>query len=329
MPRSLALAALLWAVVCAVALAEERTRADVDRTVRSLDPEDASLAWARRRRAVPSEQGWNFAVRAAWLHQFPASVDGGGRMEVDRLLLRFGVGYSPRPEIPLSVSFGYRYDGYRFDGGTAFPSAPWGDIHSLRASIPLGFPLGKRWLFFALPTVRTTVEDGARLEDGITWGVLGGVVYRLNDRLTLGPGLGVLGEIEDDTSIFPVLLIEWRIRPNLLLKTGEGLGATQGPGLFLEWMAAPCWTFSIGGRFDRNRFRLDDHGVAPGGVGQETAYALLLAATWTPRENVDVFGSLGASFFGNLRLEDEGGAWLQDEDYDPVPFVGLGASIRF
>ena len=70
-------------------------------------------------------------------------------------------------------------------------------------------------------------------------------------------------------------------------------------------------------------------GVAPGGIGQETAFALLVAATWSPKDSVEVFASLGASFLGNLRLEDERGNFLLGEDYEAAPFVGLGATFRF
>ena len=312
-------------------LAPRATRLDFDRTVRSAESGGPGGSWSKRRDMPPLRRGFSLFLRGAWVHQFEAKIDDGGRMDVDRLLLRASLSYSPKPGIPITLTLGYRYDGYRWGGPGTFGAAPWGDVHSLRATLPLALPLGKgkRWLILALPTVRTTVEEGADLSDGVTWSVLGGAIYKANDRLSIGPGVGVVGELEDATSVFPILLVEWQITSTLSLKTGEGLGATQGPGLFLEWDPAGCWIFSFGGRYERLRFRLDDHGVAPKGIGQETSFPLVVAARYDFSERFHASATLGVNFFGSVRLEDESGNRITSEDYDPAFFVGFGFGLRF
>ena len=297
----------------------------VDAAVRRLDRRGGA------RGSVPARggRGWGLGLEGLWVHQLATDLDEGGRFHVNRAALRANVSYSPKPGMPITLSLGYRYDGYRFGSGGAFGGAPWGDVHSLRATVPVFLPLGERWFVIGGLFVRSTVEDGARLDDGLTAGGFAGASYRVSDRLSIGPGFGLVGELEDDLGFFPVVVVDWKITPSLTFKTGRGLGATQGPGLFLEWTPSPRWQLSVGGRYDRNRFRLDDRGLAPGGVGQETAFATLVAAQYALRDDLDLSANVGTSFQGNLRLETERGDFLQSSDYDIAFFVGLGIDLRF
>ncbi len=275
-------------------------------------------------------RGWGFDGRLAALRQFETDIDGGGRMTVDRLFAQANVSYSPKPGMPFTVSFGYRFDGYDFDGQAtgAFPGRPWADVHTFSVAVPLFVPVSERWFVLAIPVIRTTVEQGAAWDDGITGGGIVGASYKISDRLRIGPGLGVFTQLEDDPTIFPVLLVDWSITPRLALKTGRGLGATQGPGVFLEYQPSECLLFALGGRYDKLRFRLDDEGSAPRGIGEESAWAVVLGARWQATRRIELNLSVGMSFRGELRLEDRDGNRLVREDHDPAPFVGLGFSLR-
>jgi len=274
--------------------------------------------------------GWGLEVRTAALRQFASDIDGGGRLEVGRLFTQANVSYSPKPKMPLTVSFGYRFDGYDFDGRATgpFPGRPWSDVHSFTVGVPVFVPISPRWFLLAVPVVRTSAEDGAAFEDGISAGGFVGASYKVNDRLRIGPGIGVLTQIEDDPSIFPVILVDWQLARTVRLKTGRGLGATQGPGIFLEWEPNRRWKLAAGGRFDSLRFRLDKRGVAPGGVGEESGLAVVLGATFRASTRAEFAISAGMSFMGELRLEDRDGNLLIREDYDPAPFLGLGFTLR-
>ena len=329
MPNTLALLVLI--ALFLLPLADARAEPapldarTVDATVRQLDRRGGGRGGVRAR----GKRGWGLALEGLWVHQLATDLDDGGRFHVNRAALRANVSYSPKPGMPITLSLGYRYDGYQFRSGGVFDGAPWGDVHSLRATVPVFLPLGERWFAIGGLFVRSTVEDGARLDDGLTAGGFAGASYRVSDRLSIGPGFGIVGELEDDPSFFPVVVVDWKITPTLAFKTGRGLGATQGPGLFLEWTPSPRWQFSLGGRYDRNRFRLNNSGLAPGGIGQETAFALLVAAQVALRDNLDLSANVGTSFLGNLRLETERGDFLQSTDYDITFFVGLGINVRF
>ena len=318
--------------------------AHADDATRAADIRDAVAVWttpppgteappatqAPRLERRMGRRGWGFEYRLAALHQFETDIDGGGRFTANRVFTQANVSYSPKPRMPFTVSFGYRFDGYDFDGRAtgAFPGRPWADVHTFSVAVPLFVPLSKRWFMLAIPVIRTTVEDGAAWDDGITGGGIIGATYKVNDRLSIGPGFGVFTELEDDPSFFPVLLVDWEIAPRLRVKTGRGLGATQGPGVFLEYTPNRRWTLSLGGRFDKLRFRLDDDGVAPGGVGEESALATVVAARWQATRRLAFSASVGMSFLGELRLEDRNGNRIVREDYDPAPFVGLGFTLE-
>jgi hypothetical protein len=66
------------------------------------------------------------------------------------------------------------------------------------------------------------VERGVNLRDGISPAIIDGASYPFSDRLTLGPGVGIVGQPEDDTSYFPVVLIKWKMTDRLSLETGDG-----------------------------------------------------------------------------------------------------------
>ena len=132
-----------------------------------------------------------------------------------------------------------------------------------------------------VPSFRVTKESGADTGDATTGGGFAGFSYRFSDRLTIGPGIGVISQIEDSASVFPVLIIDWKISDSLSFSTGRGLGATLGPGLILNWEPYSKWTFSLGGRYERLRFRLDNDRIAPKGIGDDRAFPVFGGITYS------------------------------------------------
>jgi outer membrane receptor protein involved in Fe transport len=172
-------------------------------------------------------------------------------------------------------------------------------------------------------------ESGAALGDSVSGGGFAGFSYRFGDRLTIGPGVGAMTQIEDSPDIFPVLLIDWKITDRLRLETGRGLGATRGPGLILRWDVSDRWDLSVGGRYEKLRFRLDREGVAPDGVGSDRSFPLFCGATYrfTPRAEASLVG--GVALGGELLLEDENGNRIAEEDYGQAGFLGVAFGLRF
>jgi hypothetical protein len=256
-------------------------------------------------------------------------LDGGGKFYVDRFFLQGGLAYSMGPRRRVSFSVGAGRDRYDFSDDFGFADKPWDRIDQLRLSVPVTWAVDEQWALFAVPTLRFYGESGASVGDSATGGALAGVSYRFNDRLAIGPGLGVLSQLEDSVNVFPILIVDWKITNRISLETGRGLGATQGPGLNLNYRLSDAWTFGLGARYESLRFRLDDKGSAPDGVGENSSIPLYLSATYSRGRDLQVSAIAGVDLNGELRLEDSEGRRLARDNYETAPFLGATFSVRF
>lgn len=275
--------------------------------------------------------GWSFPLEGAYVRQFDTDIDNdGGDFSVDRVFLQAGVTYTIKKRRSVSLSLGYGFDGYDFSGETGFAGLrPWKNINTFRISTPILWGLDDKWTLFFMPSVRFSGESGVNLGDSTHGGFFAGGSYRFGDRLTIGPGIGVVTQIEDNASVFPVLLITWRITDSLTLETGRGLGATLGPGLFLNWKPSDKWRVAFGGRFEKLRFRLNEDGIAPDGVGEDRSFPILAGVSYHFSPKIQASLMAGLELGGKFELDDENGNEITEEDYDTAPFAGFSIRFRF
>ncbi len=276
-----------------------------------------------------SSDAWQVSMDGGFVSQFDGSLDTGGEFGSDRYFLRAGLSRRIDADWSAGLSLGYGETRYDFSGGSGIGgSAPWSRIRQLRVSASLRFRADEHWSFIAIPSLRYFEESGAE-GDGSQVGLLAAAAYRFSDRLTLGPGLGVFSGLGEDSDVFPILLVDWKIAENWQLETGRGLGASRGPGLSLKWRPSGEWTFGLGARYEKTRFRLDGAGAAPGGVGEDRSVPVSLTATYAPTPQVDITLLGGVEFAGSLKLEDSQRRLLTQSDYDTAPFAGLSINIRY
>jgi hypothetical protein len=269
--------------------------------------------------------GWSTSVQGGSIHAFETDMTGGGGFSVNRYYIEGGLGYLFRADRMVSFSVGYGQDDYNFSG---VASEPWNNIDNYRASIFTRWGLSEKWMLFAAPSIRSYGEAGVSLDDSLTAAVFGGATFRVNDRLTLGPGLGVVGQIEDRPRYFPVLIVDWKITDRLSLGTGGGLASTAGPGLTLSYKASRHWNYELSTRYEIKRFRLDHSGIAPNGVGEDRNIPLLGGIAYQVYPGTSVSGLFGYNFGGKLSLEDRDGKYVSSKDYDSAFFMGLIFRIR-
>jgi hypothetical protein len=277
-----------------------------------------------------SDSKWSTFIRGGYVHQFDTDIDDSkGSFASDRLFIQPGITYAPDHTRSFSLAIGYGYDGYDFQGETGFNAAkPWDDIHSFRFSTPIRVNKGPSWSFFVVPTLRITGESGADISDSLTGGGFAGFAYRFNKRFSIGPGIGIVTQIEDDASIFPVLIINWKITDRLSFETGRGIGATLGPGISLNWKITEQYHFSLGGRYEKLRFRLDDAAETPKGIGQDESFPVFVGITYKFRSSATISLIGGIETGGELQLEDQHGNVLEKQDYESAPFFGFSFSYR-
>jgi hypothetical protein len=226
------------------------------------------------RRGQPT--GLGFRIRGAALHQFGTDIDGGGDFDVTRTAAEASVRYAFSETSFVGLAAGFGWDGYGFSPGAQIGGQdPWSEIQSLRISAPVIVDLTEKWRMLAIPILRFTAEHAADWNDGLTGGGIIGFSYQIGKRLRLGPGIGVLSELEDDPTIFPVILIDWRPTDRLRFETGRSLGSSQGPGFLATYTFLPWLEGSLGFRYEKQRFRLASNSAAQGGIAEDRGFPVL------------------------------------------------------
>ncbi|MBT8076556.1 MAG: transporter, partial [Gammaproteobacteria bacterium] len=113
------------------------------------------------------------------------------------------------------------------------------------------------------------------------------------------------------------------------LSTGRGLAASRGPGLTLSYKLNDDWSLGLAGRYEDQEFRLDDKGVAPGGIGRDQSVPLVFNASLTPNSKLNFNVFAGVEFAGKLKIKDADDVVVEESKYDPAPIFGATAQIRF
>jgi len=270
--------------------------------------------------------GWSPFFRGGSTYNFDAGLDGGGEFSLHRYYAEGGMAYLFRRDRMVSFSAGYGQDDYHFDGVAA---EPWNNIENIRAGIFCRWAFDNEWTSFMAGSVRAFGETGVQMSDALTGAIFGGASYRFSDRLSLGPGLGVVGQLDDQPLVFPIIVVDWNITEKLSLSTGGGLAATAGPGLSLSYKMTKHWNVGLVGRYENKRFRLTDDSVAPDGVGEDRNIPVLGTLSYVLYPGTEISGLLGMNLNGRLRAEDKNGAVLYSSEYGNSVTAGLTAKIRF
>jgi hypothetical protein len=270
--------------------------------------------------------GWSPFSRAGLLYGFETGLDGAGEFSLCRYFAEGGLAYLYRKDRMVSFSVGYGQDDYRFTG---LMLKPWNNIDNLRAGIFSRWAYDNAWTAIVVGSIRAYGEADADLSDALTGAMFGGASYRFSDQLSLGPGLGVVGQLDDDPRYFPIIVIDWNITKRVNLSTGGGMAATAGPGLTLSYKASRHWNFGIAGRYDKKRFRLADRGMAPNGVGEDQSIPVVASVSYVLYSGTQISALLGLNLFGTLKVEDENGSALYREGYGNSIISGVTANVRF
>ncbi|MEX0279179.1 MAG: hypothetical protein AB3N19_16790 [Ruegeria sp.] len=271
--------------------------------------------------------GWATSVDGLAVFQGSADLDDGGDFSASRAFLRAGA--INRFEDGSFAGVLFSYGQFNYDFGSS-ENAPWEDIRDIRISVPLRFALDNGANVFVSPQLRWDYEEGASASDGFTYGAFGGISWALTPNLRIGPAIGVFSEIgSDDLEVFPALLVDWSFADRWNLSTGGGVGATQGPGLSLDYAVTDDVKVGLAVRSERVRFQLDDEGLAPGGVGEDSSIPVVLSVQYAPNPGMSLTAFAGAEFNGELTLENSSGREVSQQDYDTAPIAGLAFQLRF
>jgi len=253
-----------------------------------------------------------------------------GSFSVNRWFASMGVTYAWNRRNSIGLSGGGGTSPYDFDELTTIGGgAPWEEIDETRISLVGRFGIGETGTLFLIPSARYNGEKDANTSDGRTWGMFAAAAWRLNENLTIGPGIGVFSKLEDDTRIFPILVIDWKISERWYLSTSRGLAASQGPGLTLGYLATETWSFGLTSRYENVEFRLNENGTTPGGIGKNQSIPMVISAAWKPNNTVKLAMFAGLEFAGTLKLKNAQDELISESDYDPAPIYGATFELQF
>lgn len=268
-----------------------------------------------------------FKLSATYLYQSDADIEDGGDFHVERLLFRADWRGRKEGDFRFGAGFHYEYHDYSLSGsGRLTELNHWGGVNRFGFSLPLSYQFQKDLSFFLAPSVEYSGATGADFGDSLAYGGIFSLSNRISPNLLLGIGFGVFNQIED-TSIFPAILVDWRITENLKLANPLRPGSTGPAGLELSYRLNSQWEVAAGGAYRSLRFRLAEIGVVPDGVGEESGYSLWGRVSWMHASGLQVDVMSGAIVGGELEVDDYHGDRLHREDYDTAPICILTLSI--
>jgi len=311
------LIALFTIVICPLASAQH-LRFDVD------DPDMGASDLAL---AVFDEPIY-FSVAGGFAEQFSSDLATG-----DYSVSRFNFAVSAQTQLNDAWNIGFTFrtllDSYDFSptASLGMGSAPWEDILTLSFGARAQVKLNDKWSLAGGPVLQFSRETGADWGDSVTVGGTVSAIYQWTDELAIGVGVGVISQLEDDALIVPIITVEWKFSDTLRITSSAPTATSLGGELV--WEFAPTWELAFGAGYANKRFRLDNTGIAPGGVGEETYFPVSLRLGWNPSDqfSVSIFG--GFAFANELTLETATGARIAQETPDGAVFAGFAARIQF
>ncbi len=272
------------------------------------------------------------SLSAGYEHIFDMDLETTGDVSVNRAGVHFKARGSVARDIRLEVNFRFLYDNYDFGDATAldpFNGEPWEDVSTL------AFDATFEWwvvndvaLLFGM-TLDSSGETGADWDQTITGGGRFGVMFVTNKTLVWGLGLGITSQIEDSVLVYPILILNWHISAQARLQSVAGPVGIATTGLEFVYDLGGGLETGVGLRYEYRRFRLDDGGFAPDGVGEDTSipFWARISYRFTPNLSADLFA--GFIFAGKFKVDDLNGVPLTREDADPGAMLALAVRFTF
>ena len=293
------------------------------------------------------------AVMVQYGHQFKADIDNAND-EMSRDNALFSLMHRVKlSEKTTAFAMGtYTLHSYNFSGGrNGGPTPPpavnfyqWDDVHRMVIGGIISHDLNDKWRLIGGGVFRSWGEGGADYADSITGGLLGGFDYHPNEDFSIGLIIGAFSALEDSAGILPVPTLKWQFAEGWRLNIGMVSVADPGIGAEVSWQVNDELMLGAGAAFQNRQFRLKDKGrVAPGangdvsrpsesdagGVGSESEVPIFALVGWKPTPKTAIYLQGGVAVNGNVRVEDNDGDRIRDDDYDAAPFISLKGQIFF
>ncbi|MDF1591904.1 MAG: DUF6268 family outer membrane beta-barrel protein [Desulfobacterales bacterium] len=271
----------------------------------------------------------NWSFSAAPIFQSESDLDRGGKFSLNHYQVRWAATKSVSDSTRLGFSIGYDYLDFDFSGTIAFSGTePWREVHRISFALPVYYRADEDWQLFITPSINFSGESDADFSESLRYGVVATATYRFSPDFSFGAGLGIFQGLEE-TNVFPFLAVYWKIGEKWLMANPFSAGPIGPAGLEVTYSPSDLWELGGGGAFRSSRFRLDNDGSAPDGIGESSGLPVWIRITrkFSRQYKLDFYG--GVLLNGELRIEDRSGRKLGSDDFDPAAFMAVNISARF
>lgn len=279
-----------------------------------------------------AQSGFRFVGEGGLVYQGEADIDdaGGGTVQVNR----FDAGVAFQSGLTDRLSwlnvFVLGINDYNFDGGGFSAGDPWETILTSRYGTQLAYAIDDHWGVRGGGVVMLSRETDADWGDSFSGGGTAGVDYRHSDTLFVSAGLGVVSQLEDGAKVVPSLAARWLPAEKWTVRVGAVPGSGGAAAAAeVAYQLNEKLELGLGLLYRQRRFRLDDSGPAPDGVGEEKTLPLRLRVGWNFHPQIGLHFVAGVALAGELELDDQNGNSLRKEDYDPAAYLGVRVAGRF
>ena len=284
-------------------------------TALAQDAEETLDEESLPRSGVVGEAGY------AW--QGTADIDGGGDMSVNRFDVGLLGRIDPLERLRWTNTFFFSVNDYDFGGGGFASGDPWSTILTMRLATTLRWALNEQWGVFGGGVFIFSPETGANWGDSFSGGGQAGVDFRPRKDLFVSLGVAVISQIEDDARVTPSIILNWLPDESWAVRVGA-VPASGGAAAAAEvaYQIAEPVEIGLGLLYNQRRFRLDNSGPVPDGVGEDNSMPLRLRLGWNITPQIGLHLLAGAAFAGEVRIDNRYGNELNKQNYDPAPYLG-------
>ncbi len=270
-----------------------------------------------------------FSISAGYQFLFRTDLDISGSYSVDRVGLELGVKKKINQDWGVEGNLRYLFNDYDFNAAVGLGGDPWSDIHTLQMDVRLEWWATNELVVIFGPFLMWSRESGASWDDALTGGAFAGVMYISSKELAWGAGVGISSQLEDSVLVYPLLFLDWKFSRNMKLTSVAGPVGLAFTGIEWVWEFADHFEFGVGARYEFRRFRLDDSGFAPGGVGEDTSIPFWGRMSYRFNDNfaVDLYAGVVAG--GAFKVDDFNGRRLADDDSELAPTLAIAFRVDF
>ena len=275
------------------------------------------------------KQRKNMSLTALAIHQFNSDFDKGGDVSVNRYFFQFDWNKSISNTFKTGISLHYNLHDYSFsESASLWELKKLENVHSLGLGIKFMYVIDKDWRLFIVPSLEFSGESGAETNDSLIYGGIVATGYRISPDLSIGAGVGIFSRLEE-MSVFPMIFIDWNINEKLRLSNPFRGGPSGPAGLELSYTINKSWELGLGGAYRSFRFRLNDDGSASDGILQDRSVPVWGRVSWNYGSRAKIDFSAGAFFAGKMKVEDQYGNEITEDNYKTAPFIALTFSLKF